>query len=145
MVAEHPYRLRLGRVDVPDDLFRDGVAATVTDDFGAVVLVVSRRAETRNGDGASAVPLTVVTAEGDLDRDTVALLRHALIQALDDGGPVCCDLARVTFFGAAAANLAFHAHARATTAGQQFLLRGASATTRRVLDVVDPGRILQRS
>lgn len=134
MMSEHPHQL-----------LRDGTAAAVADASGTIILVVSRRTETSHTDGARAVPLTVVAVDGDLDRDTVALLQQALIQALDGGGPVCCDLTRVTFFGAAAADLVFRTHRRASAAGQRLLLRGASPQTRRVMDVVDPQRILARS
>jgi anti-anti-sigma factor len=142
MTAEHPHRPHCAPLGAPDQLFRDGTDTTAADDSGTIVLVVSRRTEAGHADDPTAVPLTVVAVDGELDCDTIHVLGNELARALDDGGPVCCDLARVTFFGAAAANLVLQAHERAVTAGQRFLLRDATPMTRRVLNAVDPDRIL---
>ncbi|WP_158319244.1 STAS domain-containing protein [Actinoplanes xinjiangensis] len=121
----------------------------ITDDSGTTVLTVSRGAESGHGEGAPAVPWTVVAVDGDVDQDTAPLLRDVLTQAFGDRESgretVCCDLTRVTFFGAAAANLVLRMHLDAVAAEQCLVLRGATVMTDRVLAIVDPDRILVRS
>lgn len=145
MTVEPQFQLRLDRLELPAEPFRDGVAAAVADEAGTIVFTVSRWAEPAGGGHTPVAPWTVVAADGDIDHDTAPLLRYALVQALDDHGPVCCDLTRVTFFGAAAVDLVLRMHARAAASGQRFLLRGAPAMTERLLALVDPDRSLERS
>ena len=135
---------RSGHLDADARPLRDGVMATIVDDDGATVFAV--RSWTESGPTAAepADVLTVVAAEGDIDVDTESLLRHVLAQTLNGRPAVCCDLSRVTFFGAAAANLLLDTHRCAAEAGQHFFLRGAGAMTEHVLAVADPHRVIAR-
>jgi anti-anti-sigma factor len=89
-------------------------------------------------------PRSVVAIDGEIDQDTAPLVRLALSHALDGRLPVCCDLSRVTFFGAAAANAVLAAHRQASAAGNRFFLCGVQGITGRVLAIVDPDRIVPR-
>lgn len=139
MTTQHT--CRRGRIDLDGWTFLDDATVAVTDD-DTVVLAVHRW--TDHG-GRETGPLAVVDVEGDLDIDTVLVLRHALDQALRSPGPVCCDLTRATFFGAAAAGLVLTTHQRAAGSGQSFFLRGVRGLAELVLGVVDPHRLLPRS
>ena len=145
MVVEQMHRLRLGQIGLQGTPFREGTAAVILDENDTIILVVSRSAGFgRDGDAPTTL-WTVVAVSGDIDHDTVPLLREALTQALDDRNPVLCDLTRVTYFGAAAAGLTLNMHVRAVASGQRFALHGASVMIERVLAVVDPHRILVRA
>jgi anti-anti-sigma factor len=135
---------RFGRVDVDGRPLRDGVMVTVVDDNGATVLAVRSWTEPAPPAAERDDALTVIAAEGDIDLDTESLLRNVLAQTLSGRAAVCCDLSRVTFFGAAAANLLLDTHRHAAEAGQQFFLRGAGAMTEHVLAVADPQRVIAR-
>jgi anti-anti-sigma factor len=145
MVVEQLHRLRLGQVGIQRTPLYEGAAAVILDENDTIVLMVSRSAGSGCDGDASTTPWTVVTVSGDIDDDTVPLLREALTQALDDRNPVLCDLTRVTYFGAAAAGLTLNMHMLAVASGQRFALHGASVMTERVLAIVDPHRILVRS
>jgi anti-anti-sigma factor len=88
--------------------------------------------------------LTVVAIDGEIDQDTAALVRLALSHALDGRTTVCCDLSRVTFFGAAAVNTVLAAHRQATDLGNGFFLRGVRGLTERVLTIADPDGVVPR-
>jgi anti-anti-sigma factor len=142
MTAQHPQRLALRRLGEAGEIFTDGVTATVADDARSILVRVSRPAEIALA-GTGDLP-SVVAIDGEIDQDTAPLVRLALTQALDGRLPVCCDLSRVTFFGAAAANAVLAAHRQATAAGNVFFLRGVHGITGRVLAIVDPDRVLSR-
>ncbi|HEX8629987.1 MAG TPA: STAS domain-containing protein [Catenuloplanes sp.] len=99
---------------------------------GTPLLTVSRHVGPPAGGGAAMV---VVTAVGQVDLETVELLRLALLDAVDGSRPVCCDLAGVEFFGAAGANALVAAHNLATETGCRFAISGARDTVRRVLRI----------
>jgi len=111
------------------------VSATVAGFDGAVIGSVTRHREAARSDSAFPHDLLVVSLDGDLDADTGPLLQGALIEALAASPSVCCDLSRVTFFGAAGANTVVAAHLRATATGRQFTVRGVHGITRWVLAV----------
>jgi anti-anti-sigma factor len=110
-----------------------GVAGTVTGPSGTPLLTVTVRAEPADDGGASAV--LVVAATGEVDLDTAPLLQAALVDAVDRGVTVCCDLSGVTFFGAAGITALLTAHERAAEAGSLLTVRGAHGITRRVLEI----------
>jgi anti-anti-sigma factor len=142
MTAQHPHRPALRHPGEAGELFTDGVTATVADDARTILVTISRPAEaalTGAGD-----LLSVVAIDGEIDQDTAPLVRLALSHALDGRLPVCCDLSRVTFFGAAAANAVLAAHRQATALGNVFFLRGVQGVTGRVLAIVDPDRVVPR-
>jgi anti-anti-sigma factor len=142
MTAQHPMSLHR-HLDRAGRLFPDGVTATVADDDHTILVTISRADTARTG-ARPGDPLTVVAVEGEIDQDTAPLLRLALSQALDGRAPVCCDLSRVTFFGAAAVSTVLAARRQATALGQVFFLRGVQGVTDRVLTVVDPDRVVAR-
>lgn len=142
MTVQQAYRW--GHIDADGPALRDSATVTVADDDGATLLTVRSWTEPGPSGITPARPVTVVAADGDIDLDTASLLRHALVQAFGGGGPVCCDLSGVTFFGAAAANLLLAMHRRAAEAGQLLLLRGVRAMTEHVLTVADPHRVIAR-
>jgi anti-anti-sigma factor len=119
------------------------VTATVAAD--AIVVRVSRSLEPALTGNGETDPLTVVDIDGDIDYDTVPVVRRALTQALDGRTPVCCDLSRVTFFGADAFHALMAAHQRAAGLGCPFFIRGAWGITDRVLAITDPDRVLARA
>ena len=138
MTAQHPQLPALQQPGRPGGAFPGGVTATVADDAETILVTVST-ALTSAGD-----PQTVVAVDGEIDQDTAPLVRLALSQALDGPMPVCCDLSRVTFFGAAAANTVLAAHRQATAFGKVFFLRGVQGITGRVLTIIDPDRVVPR-
>jgi anti-anti-sigma factor len=111
------------------------MSATVTGFDGAVIGRVTRHREPAPGDPALGHDLIVVSVAGDLDADTGPLLHITLTQALQPRARVCCDLSRVTFFGADGANVIVAAHVYATATGSRFCLRGLHGMTRRVLAI----------
>jgi anti-anti-sigma factor len=84
----------------------------------------------------------IVPVAGEVDLDTVALLHTRLIQAINRGYRVCCDLSQVTFFGADGANTLLVAHCHATACGRRFSLRGAHGLTHHVLTTTGLDRVL---
>jgi anti-anti-sigma factor len=112
-----------------------GVSATVAGFDGVVIGTVTRHREAGQTDPAHRQELIVVSVIGDLDADTGPLLHIALTEALDTNPSVCCDLRRVTFFGAAGANTVLAAHLRAAASGRQFTVRGVHGMTRLVLAI----------
>jgi anti-anti-sigma factor len=139
MAAHHRH---LGRAADVERLLADGVAATVADECGTVLVTVKRLVEPAPADTASGAALTVIAIDGEFDADTVPLLRDALMQALDARHAVCCDLSRVTFFGAAAANTLFAVHRHASERGRTFLVRGVQGLTRQIVNVIDPDGLI---
>ena len=79
--------------------------------------------------------VTVISFEGDVDRDTAPYLDRALHRAVSGGTPVCCDLGRVGFFGAAGARVVLSAVRHSRAVGGTFLLRGVPTISLRVLEV----------
>jgi anti-anti-sigma factor len=119
-----------------------GVSATVAGFDGVVIGRVARHREAGLTGPALWRELTVVSVTGDLDADTGPLLHIALTEALDANPSVCCDLSRVAFFGAAAANTLLAAHLRAGATGRQFTVRGVHGITRLVLAITHLDEIL---
>ena len=83
----------------------------------------------------------IVAVTGEIDLDTVALLHIRLIEAIDRGYRVCCDLSQVTFFGAAGANTLLVARCHAAACGRRFSLRGVHGLTRRVITTTGLDRV----
>jgi anti-anti-sigma factor len=142
MTTRQPRLPPIPHVGEPGELVTGGVTAVVADDARTLLVTVSRPAETAPT-GADD-PLTVVAIDGEIDLDTAPLVRLILSNALDGRTPVCCDLSRVTFFGAAAVNTMLAAHRQATASGNSFFLRGVHGVTDRVLTLCDPDRVVPR-
>jgi anti-anti-sigma factor len=126
------------QVTVADQVVRDladGVAATVTGHDGAVLATISWHPSSIPADSEARGSSTVIAVDGDVDVDTVPLLRTALLQAVSTRRSVCCDLSRVTFFGAAGANTLLSVHHHALRLGHVLLLRGADGMTAEVLSI----------
>src|SRR3954471_21649569 len=132
MATQHPYQTRVQPAAAVGQPFADGVTAYVADLAGTVLVAVTCHLAPQSADSWS-VPLTIVTVDGDVDQDTAPLLEKALVQALDTGTPVRCDLSRVTFFGAAGANALAAAQQHATAVGRSLSCRGVCGLTGRVL------------
>jgi anti-anti-sigma factor len=115
----------------------------VTDDDATMTVTLTRRSPVPT-DAAPGIPVTVVAVGGDIDRGTAPLLQRALSQALLDPLPVCCELSRVLFFDAAAANTIMAAHVHARKLGRGFSLCGVRGMTAQVLAAVDPDEIVPR-
>jgi anti-anti-sigma factor len=113
------------------------VTATVTDLTGNPILTVTLLVEPADPAG----PSTVV-AKGEVDLDTGAILRTALIAAADRHRRVYCDLSGVTFFGAAGINALVAGHRRAVENGAELEVRGAHGMTRRVLQLTGLNALL---
>jgi anti-anti-sigma factor len=145
MTTEYSHRLRLGHIELADELFVDGAVTTVTDGDGTIVGTVVRRLEAAPAGAEPGDSWTIVAVGGEIDGDIAPLIQLALSQALAGRTPVCCDLSDVTFFGAAGANTLLAAHRRAAELGCAFYLRGVHGITDRVLTVVDPDGIVARS
>jgi anti-anti-sigma regulatory factor len=123
----------------------DGVTATFADDVESILVTVARRADPASADADAGGPmLTVVEIDGDIDHDTAPFVRLGLSHALTGRTPVCCDLSRVTFFGAAAAHAVLSAHSEAVGLGRAFFLRGVRGTARLVLATIDPDGVVPR-
>ena len=105
---------------------------------------VSTQVEWESSDAGPDDGLAVIEVVGEIDQDTAPLVELALERALDDRTSVCCDLSRVTFFGAAAAHTLLDAHGRAAETGRVFFLRGVRGTTAWVLNLADPGHRIPR-
>jgi len=144
MTAQHSHRLRRGRLQPAGPLFTPGVRATVADDDGTIVITISRQVEPASTEVGADDSLTVVAVDGEIDYDTARLVQLALCRALDDRTAVCCDLSRVTFFGAAAAGTLLCAQQHAAEVGQRFFLRGVDGISGRVLNIVDPESTVAR-
>ena len=74
-----------------------------------------------------------VVVEGDIDRDTTALLRLQLLTALAHRPVVVCDLAQTEFFGAAGVEALMRAHLSAIDMGRRLLLTGVGEAVDYVL------------
>jgi len=125
-----------------DGSITDGLSATVADEQGTIL--VTRHVERAPREPAPDDAVTVLAVDGEIDADTAPLLRAALRQALNGRNPVCCDLSRVTFFGATAANTLFAAQRYAVERRRGFLVRGVHGLAELVLTVVDPDRVIPR-
>jgi anti-anti-sigma factor len=126
MTTHHPCR--------PDHRslpFADGPATTVAGWDGAVLATLTRRIHPApaGADGS----LTIIAVDGDIDQDTAPMVHAALVEALDGGLRVCCDISRVDFFGAAALNTMLAAHHHAARLHRTFSLRGVHGLAGRVL------------
>jgi anti-anti-sigma factor len=113
---------------------RIGVDATFADQFGKVIVAISCY--------IGPCPCLIVAIEGEVDLDTAPLVQDALLRALDGTDAVCCDLSRVTFFGAAGVRALFAAGEYAVGRGRTFGVRGAHGVTRRVLTLTDPAGLI---
>jgi anti-anti-sigma factor len=118
-----------------------GVDATVTDNFGTVIVAISCYIGPCTP-GPEPRDCLIVAIEGEVDLDTAPPVQDALLRALDGGKAVCCDLSRVTFFGAAGARALFTACRYAAGRGRTFGVRGAHGITRRVLTLTDPDGLI---
>jgi len=67
----------------------DGVPATVAGHDGAVLATISWHRSSTPAESEAYGSSTVITVDGDVDVDTVPLLRTALLQALSSRGSVC--------------------------------------------------------
>ena len=108
------------------------VVAMMTGLTEAPLLTVSVRPEA--GDDRSAGML-VVAAAGEVDLDTVALLRTTLLDAVARHAVVCCDLSEVTFFSAVGVTALVNARDEAARRASRLLVRGPRGVTRRVLHI----------
>jgi anti-anti-sigma regulatory factor len=108
--------------------------ASITDTDDTVTAMIYRHAEPMVPEAD--LSLLVISVDGDVECDAAAYLDHILQQAMKDGTPVCCDLTRTEFFGAAGATVALYAAHRAAEAGSVFLLRGVHGISALVLEVV---------
>jgi anti-anti-sigma factor len=88
------------------------------------------------------VRTAIVQVKGDVDADTVPVLRAALLHALGRDAVVRCDLSEVGFFGAAGANTLAAAGLRAVEAGRRLELCGVHGVTRRVVVIAGLDRVL---
>jgi anti-anti-sigma factor len=109
---------------------------------GVTVAAVTRHHEAAVAASPSSPTLAVVTATGEIDSDSSRLLLAALTEAIDGHPEVCCDLSRVSFFGAAGANTLLAADRHASTTGRRFSVRGVHGMTGWVLAVTGLDRIL---
>jgi anti-anti-sigma factor len=119
---------------------------TVADRFGTVIIAIPCyiRPGSPGDDGVSGHKrdCLIVVIDGEVDLDTAPPVQDALLRALDGRDSVCCDLSRVTFFGAAGARAVFAAVRYASERGRTFGVRGAHGMTRRVLTVTDPDGLI---
>lgn len=106
--------------------------ATVADLDGPVTAVIYCHLEPLLAEAD--LYLTVITIDGDVDSDTAPYLEYHLREAVSWGVPVCWDLARVGYFGAAGARIALSAAQQAAATGTMFLVRSARRMPRRVLE-----------
>jgi anti-anti-sigma factor len=116
-----------------------GVDLALVDKHGTVIAAIScyvGRCQHESRD------CLIVAVEGEVDLDTAPHVQDALLRALDGGKAVCCDLSRVTFFGAAGAHCLFAACQYAVGRGRTFGVRGAHGMTRHVLTVTDPDGLI---
>ena len=88
------------------------------------------------------VRVAIIQVSGDVDADSVPVLRAALLHALARDTVVRCDLSGVVFFGAAGANALAAAGLRAVEAGRRLELCGVRGVTRRVLVIAGLDRVL---
>jgi len=119
------------------------LSAAVAGPDGTTLLSVSRAHEPP-ADPARGDTTLVINAVGEVDLDTVGLLRTALLDAVGRHPHVCCDLSGVTFFGAAAVNALVTAHQEAVGHGHRLSLRGASGIVLEVLQLTGLDRTLGR-
>ncbi|HLL65117.1 MAG TPA: STAS domain-containing protein [Micromonosporaceae bacterium] len=102
---------------------------------GTALITVTRHIEPAAARSGSDRDLVVVAVAGEVDLETVTLLRTALLDATERRPHVCCDLSQVTFFGAAGVNALVAANHRATAHGSEFFVRGVQGIVRRVLEI----------
>lgn len=114
--------------------------ASVSGFDGQIIATVSRQWEQTPTESTRS--LMVVEITGDIDLDTIAMVNAVLMDALDSLSPVCCDLARVTFFSAAGANMLRAAHRYAAQSGGNLCVRGAHGITRQVLEITSLDLVL---
>jgi anti-anti-sigma factor len=110
------------------------LVASVADFDDTVIALIFRHAEPWVAEAGLFV--TVISVDGDIEGDTAAYLDYTLQQALLGGAPVCCDLGRTDFFGAAAVGVVMAALRRAAEADTALLLRGVHGMSAVVLKAV---------
>ncbi|MFI7386264.1 STAS domain-containing protein [Streptomyces sp. NPDC049813] len=107
--------------------------------------------ETRGGTGADRLTVTaaadgdvsVLTVSGEIDHDTGAPLREALLDATIGEHPhVLLDLSAVTFMDSSGLNILLSAHRNATEAGGWLRLAGTNANVLRILQIVGVDTII---
>jgi anti-anti-sigma factor len=85
----------------------------------------------------------VVAISGDIDRDSVSPVETTLLAAIDGNRKVYCDLAGVTFFGAAGVGVVVRAQEHAEANAVTFAVRGARGLTRKILQFAGLDGLLQ--
>ncbi|GAA0794665.1 STAS domain-containing protein [Spirilliplanes yamanashiensis] len=86
----------------------------------------------------------VLTATGEIDHDTRAAVRDAVMESVDAGRTrVVLDVAGVEFCDSGALSAFVEAHRRTEAAGGWFRLAGASGRVQLVLRLANLDRILQ--
>ena len=94
--------------------------------------------EVREEEGALTVTLTVI---GELDLWTAPILHEALVRCFAGERDIIVDARQVTFIDVSAANLLIGAAVRAGQEVRRFAVL-PSRQVRRVLEVIDPDRIV---
>jgi anti-anti-sigma factor len=143
VTAEYP-SLHAGPTEPLGRPLLDHASASITAADGTTVVTVSRRIEPKAPGAGAHSQQTVIAVDGEIDETTAPLMQLILRQGLETSTSVCCDLSRVTFFGAAGARVLLRASVQAGMTGCVFHLRGVHGMTARVLTVVDPGRSISR-
>lgn len=113
-------------------------SSTVTGFDGTVLVAISLHTEhpaTGHADDPMEAPLVVVDVDGDIDADTTPLLHTTLTHTIRRHRQVCCDLSRVTFFGAAGVDTLFAVLPDADQAGCAFTVRGVRGISARVFQI----------
>lgn len=111
------------------------MTATVAAPDGGALITVTRHIEPAVAASGSDRDLVIIAVAGQVDLQTVALLRMALMDATARRPHVCCDLSEVTFFGAAGANALVAAQNQADSHGCRFSVRGVHGIVRRILEI----------
>jgi anti-anti-sigma factor len=111
----------------------------VTGLAGAGTTITWHAEHSGTDDGAA----VVVAISGDVDRDSTPPVETTLLAAIDGNRQVYCDLAGVTFFGAAGVGVVVRAHEHAEASAATFTIRGAHGLTRKVLQFAGLEGLLQ--
>lgn len=93
----------------------------------------------RNGSGV------VVRAAGEVDMNTVALFRDALLQACEEAAPsaeIVADLTEVTFLSSAGLTVLLDIHRRCGDRGTPLCVKIAHRTVARALEITGVDQIL---
>jgi anti-anti-sigma factor len=142
MASPRPYRVAPLESPPMWQLIGDGVTASVAGYDGTVIATITRTVESSAAPAGVDGPLSVVTVDGDIDRDTAPLLEQALRLAIDDRLQTCLDMRRVDFFGAAGVHVLIAAYGHAASLRHCFVLRGVHGIADRVLTIVGLDRLI---